>query len=189
MNLIQNNMKKEDKALVSPESALDFVEKELHIKIKGNRRKTNDLVFARTIFYYICREHLGLSSMKTGAMVQKDHATVLHSMSNILPQLKRINPYAKLLLKIDKIFEFDGDVRKVDVYFEQMLQKNADKLKELDVYEENRILKQKVIDLEHKLNLIPKNREIFELLERIPKRKKEEAEERMVRSLRLVYNA
>lgn len=175
--------------MITPIDALQFVEKELNIKLKGKRKKTNELVFARTVFYYICREHLGISFDRTGKTVGRNHATVLHSMKNILPHLKKMNPYAKLLLKIDKIFDFGGDVDRANEYMENLLENASKKLEEFDVLEENKILRQKIVDLEHKLNLIPKNNEIFELLERIPKSKNEEVEERLVRSLRLVYNA
>ena len=178
----------DNKKLITPQEALEFVENQLNIDLKKTRKKTNDMVFARTVFYYICREYLGIGSQKTGAFVNKDHATVLHSMKNILPQIKTINPYKRIIEKIDAMFSYE-EIKNKQQDESFSLELTAYKVENDALSKENRDLKLKIIELQEKLDLIPENVEILDLLKRMPRTKKEDAENRMLKSLRLAYNA
>jgi len=51
-------------------------------QIKG-RRRLREYVEARHVFCYLCREHTILPLQKIGAMINRDHATVMHSHKTI----------------------------------------------------------------------------------------------------------
>lgn len=175
--------------LLNKNTVIDFVEKELDIKLRNVKTRTNDLVFARSIVYYVCIEHLNMTYKDSGKLFKKNHATVIHSVKKILPQLTGMRPYSGLILKIDKIFELGGDLYAADLYFQKMEEDSVENAKNLSTMEENKVLKQRVELLERRLSCLPKNDEIYHLLESMPKRKMNDAENRIIKSLRLALNA
>lgn len=175
---------------LTKENAVEFVERELSIKIRSTiKKRQTEYVFARAMVYYICVEHLNMTYTSSGKLLKKTHATVLHSVKTILPQLVRTSPYGTLMNKIDKIFDLGGDLLEAEIYFERLKEIKVNEAKNLTIAEENKVLKDKLSIMERKMSFMPKNDEIYRLLEGMPKRKRDEAEESVLRSLRLVYNA
>ena len=69
----------------------EIVEKILELKIDNKTRKF-EYVFARSCYYYLCRSFGEMRFAKISATVEKNHATVMHSLKEL--------PY---IIKHDKI--------------------------------------------------------------------------------------
>lgn len=174
---------------LNKETVINFVQKELGLIIRNNKSRKQEYVFARTIVFYVCREYFNMTLLESGKMLNRDHATALHCIRNILPHLYKMKPYNSLIFKIDKIFELGGNIFEAEAYFDRISKQKIEDAKDLDLKSENRVLKDRIRVLENRLTHFPKNNEIYELLQRMPKRKSQEAEDRMLKSLRLLYNA
>jgi len=73
---------------------INFINTDLEIDIT-KKTKTNEYVFARTVYYKLAKEHTKLSLQEIGAAVNKDHCSVIHNLKNFKdaisrPRLKRI---------------------------------------------------------------------------------------------------
>lgn len=177
------------------EEALAFVEKELNIELKGVKKKSNELVFARAVYYYICREHLALSYADIGRPLEKHHATVLHSVRDIVPFIKTKQPYKGLIRRIDNIFDsIQAEKTASDVEFIDT-EKIEVQIQLREKIRENEHLRQQLESLhaqygklEAKYSFITSQRDLKDIIDRIPKRKKEEMFNKMLTAARLVYN-
>ena len=58
-----------------------FINNELNIDIT-KKKKTNEYVFARTVYYKLCRELTNAPLEEIGRQVNKDHCSVLHNLKN-----------------------------------------------------------------------------------------------------------
>ena len=67
---------------------IDFINSELKIDIT-KKKKTNQYVFARTVYYKLAKELTSLPLEEIGRQVNKDHCSVLHSLKNFEEVLKR----------------------------------------------------------------------------------------------------
>ena len=67
---------------------IDYINTELGIDIT-KRKRTNEYVFARTIYYKLARELTNLSLEEIGSHVNKDHCSVLHNLKNFREAAKR----------------------------------------------------------------------------------------------------
>ena len=81
----------------------EFIEKELNVDLSLTRNKTNRYVFARCMAYYAFLDHMNMSFSASGEVYKKTHATVMHSYKNILPDLRKMPKYARVISKIDEI--------------------------------------------------------------------------------------
>lgn len=178
------------------EEALSFVEKELKIKLRKVKKKSNELVFARAVYYYICKHHLGLSYMATGELVNKNHATVIHSYRHILPYIKKINPYRSLIERIDIMFASIEEQKRFDdqenIDAEKVMLKVN--LKNKIIENEQLLLKieslnRKIDTLQVKYGFLDSKKDLKDIVDRIPKYKREEMLEKMLTAARTVYNA
>jgi chromosomal replication initiation ATPase DnaA len=81
---IDNNIllsKNKDRAKIILKSILKiFTTSEEQIKSKNRHQK---IVLARQFYCYFLRNHTILSSIAIGELIERDHATVLHSVSKI----------------------------------------------------------------------------------------------------------
>lgn len=67
----------------------DLVSEETGVDIRSRSRKTKYVV-ARAIFFDIAYNHMSMGSLhQIGEVVDKDHASVLHSLRTMVPQMKR----------------------------------------------------------------------------------------------------
>jgi len=67
---------------------INFINKETGIDIT-RKKKTNEYVFARTVYYKLARELTNLSLEEIGSKVNKDHCSVIHNLRNFNEALKR----------------------------------------------------------------------------------------------------
>ena len=131
-----------------------IVEKHTKIKLSKPTRQF-DYVFARSCYYYLCRSFGEMSFAKISATVEKNHATVMHSLKEL--------PY---IIKHDKIRNviFQKIVSEVkEDYFIPKTKKTLDQLVLNHNYYllENGNLKNHIKRLESKLKkLKDKNKEM-----------------------------
>ena len=75
---------------------------ESHIKIDlSNKSRTQKFVYARAIYFKLCREYTLFSYKDIGASIKKNHATVIHSIKLFdnwisLHEQPSINKYHKM---------------------------------------------------------------------------------------------
>ena len=67
---------------------IDFINAELKIDIT-KKKKTNQYVFARTVYYKLAKELTNLPLEEIGRQVNKDHCSVLHNLKNFEEVVKR----------------------------------------------------------------------------------------------------
>ena len=67
---------------------INFINKETGIDIT-KRKRTNEYVFARTVYYKLARELTNLSLEEIGRQVNKDHCSVIHNLRNFNEAIKR----------------------------------------------------------------------------------------------------
>lgn len=67
---------------------IDFINTELNIDIT-KKKKTNEYVFARTVYYKLAKELTNLPISEIGRQVNKDHCSVLHNLRNFDEVIKR----------------------------------------------------------------------------------------------------
>lgn len=67
---------------------IDFINTELNIDIR-KKKKTNEYVFARTVYYKLAKELTNLPISEIGRQVNKDHCSVLHNLRNFDEVIKR----------------------------------------------------------------------------------------------------
>ena len=78
---------------------IEFINAELKIDIT-KKKKTNQYVFARIIYYKLAKELTNLPLEEIGRQVNKDHCSVLHNLKNFDEVVKR-----KELKKIYETFK------------------------------------------------------------------------------------
>jgi len=79
-----------------------LVERETGISLDSKERNRKN-VYARAIYFKICRDRTGLSLQQIGNTVNKHHASVLYSINNTFPELYK---YSKLFkCNYDNIIE------------------------------------------------------------------------------------
>ena len=71
-----------------------FINNELNIDIT-KKKKTNEYVFARTVYYKLSKELTRTSLNEIGRQVNKDHCSVLHNLKNFehivkIPKFKKL---------------------------------------------------------------------------------------------------
>jgi chromosomal replication initiation ATPase DnaA len=74
---------------VTPENILNAIDKVLDVnldQIKSQTRKSR-IVLARQFFCYLVRERCNYGLVDVGAMINRDHSTVLHSVNVIATML------------------------------------------------------------------------------------------------------
>lgn len=77
------------------------IQEELNVDLMDTNRRTDELVFARCVAYYIFREGFGMSWAQVGKVFNKNHATIMHSVNKLMPHLRRQDKYQRLL---DRLF-------------------------------------------------------------------------------------
>jgi len=67
---------------------IKFINTELNIDIT-KKKKTNEYVFARTLYYKLAKEYTNLPITAIAAAVNKDHCSVIHNLKNFDEVIKR----------------------------------------------------------------------------------------------------
>jgi len=94
----------------------ELVENNTNIKL-GMRNRKREVVYARSIYYKLCKEHTRESLSTIGKTVRRDHATVLHGVKVFDQQIsfyKDANEYYKIFEKIDNIIRRANSTRERD---------------------------------------------------------------------------
>lgn len=94
----------------------ELVENNTNIKLEMRNRK-REVVYARSIYYKLCKEHTRESLSTIGKTVRRDHATVLHGIKVFDEQIsfyKDANEYYKIFEKIDNIIRTANSTREKD---------------------------------------------------------------------------
>ena len=85
-----------------------LINEELGVDLDENTRKRN-VVEARALYFTILKNTTNLTLAKIGAMVDKDHATVLHGIKNLQDWMQQNHylqkAYNSVLDKMDKDFK------------------------------------------------------------------------------------
>lgn len=68
--------------MINPEEIRELIEANTGINLSTKTRKI-EFVYARAIYFLLCREKTNLSLNKIGQTLGKDHATVLHAIKMI----------------------------------------------------------------------------------------------------------
>ena len=108
---------------------VDLVSKKTSVDLREQRR-TNDQIFARAIYYDIAYNKLKLGSLKrVGDAVGRHHASVIYSLKNITPDLKRYHPQMYLnYMSVLEDFSLDqnDDVKTPQEIIEELVLKYDD---------------------------------------------------------------
>ena len=117
-----------------------FVEAELKINISRNTRK-REYVYARAIFFKLCKEFSHQTLSKIGEFVGRDHASVIHGLCVFdviaLHKDSILNSYTKIMNKIFE--ETEDDLRKYNrenyykIKYEQLLEEHQELQKRYDL--------------------------------------------------------
>ena len=112
-----------------------LVETELDID-KSNKSRKRKLVYARAIYFKICRDRTYLSLQEIGDTLNLNHATVLHAVKNVFPSFKLYNPeYLALYKKIINTDEYIPVESRYEILKQDysLLQTKYDKLKDVRI--------------------------------------------------------
>jgi hypothetical protein len=85
---------------------IKFINTELNIDIT-KKKKTNEYVFARTLYYKLSKELTNLSLEEIGGAVNKDHCSVIHNLKNFDEVIKR--PRLKNIYETFKEFPIEEE--------------------------------------------------------------------------------
>ena len=88
------------------EQIIKFINTELEIDIT-KKKKTNEYVFARILYYKLATELTNYSLREIGDMVNKDHCAVIHNLKNFDEVIKR--PNLKKIYQTFKEFPIEED--------------------------------------------------------------------------------
>jgi|TARA_R100000479_G_C6379736_1_gene200553 hypothetical protein len=122
------------------------IETDSDLKVKSRQR---EIVYARSIYYKLCKTHTRATLSSIGKSVKKDHATVLHGLrlfDDVITKYEDAQDYKRIHGKLDRMFRNKSTSieRFVDPsnYYRQ---KYKDALLELrKVRNENRMLKKQL---------------------------------------------
>tara|TARA_R100000654_G_scaffold18211_4_gene38124 strand:+ start:2057 stop:2464 length:408 start_codon:yes stop_codon:yes gene_type:complete len=122
------------------------IETDADLKLKSRQR---EIVYARSIYYKLCKTHTRATLSSIGKSVKKDHATVLHGLrlfDDVITKYEDAQDYKRIHSKLDRMFRNKSTSieRFVDPsnYYRQ---KYKDVLLELrKVRNENRMLKKQL---------------------------------------------
>ena len=106
---------------------IDFINAELKIDIT-KKKKTNQYVFARTVYYKLAKELTNLPLSEIGRQVNKDHCSVLHNLKNFEEVVKR-----KELKKIYDTFKEFPLQEERTTYTQALIQNESLKLELIDL--------------------------------------------------------
>ncbi len=82
-----------------PHAVISTVCRHFNLNPKDIRKKNRarDINEARSIVAYVLHKNLGLSSTKTGEIINRDHATVLHLSKKVEGFIEIDKEYSKLI--------------------------------------------------------------------------------------------
>jgi predicted DNA-binding protein YlxM (UPF0122 family) len=150
----------------------NYMETCLGIDLSFRTRKRSN-VYARAVYFKLCKEYTRLSLTDIGASVNVDHATVIHGINNVFPLVMQYDGHLQDLYE-DYRYSNNHDAESIFENYSRLLKENIelrDKIKDvkdseslldrrfIDLY--NEIPKQKINDVYDKLDVIVKVAKAF----------------------------
>jgi len=88
--------------LVTPEQILEIIGKNCNVTVSDilSRTRIREIVEARQMFCYVVREKFGYPLSRIGRMVNRDHATAIHSIKAHKDRCDVIKEYRNLTTKV-----------------------------------------------------------------------------------------
>ena len=80
------------------------IETDSDLKVKSRQR---EIVYARSIYYKLCKTHTRATLSSIGKSVKKDHATVLHGLrvfDDVITKYEDAQDYKRIHGKLDRMF-------------------------------------------------------------------------------------
>tara|TARA_R100001440_G_scaffold73735_1_gene98530 strand:- start:2464 stop:2871 length:408 start_codon:yes stop_codon:yes gene_type:complete len=80
------------------------IETDADLKLKSRQR---EIVYARSIYYKLCKTHTRATLSSIGKSVKKDHATVLHGLrlfDDVITKYEDAQDYKRIHSKLDRMF-------------------------------------------------------------------------------------
>jgi hypothetical protein len=155
------------------EKIKQFVDRYYGFNIEKNTR-VDEYVRARTMYYFICRSYTPQPFSNIGALLNRDHSTVIHSLKNNHEFYANNDQFYKNGLEsfYDYIVRYVGLLEPEDDLSEDILHKA---LKETVLARENILLKEQLSELnaEHQLLLqsVKVSAVLGEMVNKIPQNK------------------
>ena len=132
----------------------NYMETCLGIDLSFRSRKRSN-VYARAVYFKLCKEYTRLSLTDIGASVNVDHATVIHGINNVFPLVMQYDGHLQDLYE-DYKYSNNHDAESIFENYSRLLKENIelrDKIK--DVKDSESLLDRRFIDL---YNEIPKEK-------------------------------
>lgn len=120
------------------ETLQKVIESRLEVQLNKNTRK-KEYIFARALFYALAYDGKRFTYSTIGKYMGKDHATVLHSIKNVFPQIMFDSNYKRLYDELSLIVGNDVDERTLTTHQDgiynlyQEMQKKEDLIQELSL--------------------------------------------------------
>lgn len=120
------------------ETLQKVIESRLEVKLNKNTRK-KEYIFARALFYALAYDGKRFTYSTIGKYMGKDHATVLHSIKNVFPQIMFDANYKRIYDELSLIVGDDVDERTLTTHQDgiynlyQEMQKKEDLIQELSL--------------------------------------------------------
>lgn len=129
-----------------------YVEGCLNVDLSFRTRK-RDAVYARAVYFKLCKEYTKLSLADIGASVNVDHATVLHGIKNVFPVVIEYDGYLRDVYQ-DYKFSNKHEPENIFENYSRLLRENIELRTEIENVKEG-IMDRRFIDL---YNDIPKSK-------------------------------
>ena len=122
----------------------NYMESCLGIDLSFKTRKRN-AVYARAVYFKLCKEYTRLSLTDIGANVGVDHATVIHGINNVFPIVMQYDGHLQDLYQ-DYKFSNKHDSESIFENYSRLLRENVKLRSEIKETKEG-IMDRKFIDL------------------------------------------
>ena len=143
-----------------------YIESCLNIDISKRTRKRN-YVYARAVYFKLCREYTKLSLDDIGQTVDMDHASVVHAISKVFDAVVF---YDKFLEDLYNDYKFSNKDTGETIFenYERLLKENLDLRKEVKSIKEEGLFDRRFVDLYQDIPTERRNH-VYEKLETIVK--------------------
>lgn len=145
----------------------NYMETCLGIDLSFRSRKRSN-VYARAVYFKLCKEYTRLSLTDIGASVNVDHATVIHGINNVFPIVMQYDGHLQDLYE-DYRYSNNHDAESIFENYSRLLKENIELRNKIkDVKDSESLLDRRFIDL---YNDIPKGKkhDVCDKLEAIVK--------------------
>ncbi len=122
----------------------NYMETCLGIDLSFRTRKRSN-VYARAVYFKLCKEYTRLSLTDIGASVNVDHATVIHGINNVFPIVMQYDGHLQDLYE-DYKFSNNHDSESIFENYSRLLRENVKLRSEIKETKEG-IMDRKFIDL------------------------------------------